>query len=244
MPREKGDSRERSDRAVATRAPDLPAGDEHRTVRGRGASTSVGEAPIAAFSAGRLVGLDGLISLSWALDAVRARASTRKFSRASRLQGSPPPRITYRSPLADSRVFSSPTQQLPHKVKARKEIAAWPLKVKLGAEYDLIAKKFSGHADCHDSLLGGELSFDVLHSNVEYTKRFDLGDVSSIGIRARCDLSNLGSHSGSRTRMDRWDASFGFTIEPKQSRGPLGANTRVSNTRGSGYDVVTEVSLF
>jgi hypothetical protein len=24
----------------------------------------------------------------------------------------------------------------------------------------------------------------------------------------------------------------------------LGANTRVSNTRGSGYDVVTEVSLF
>ena len=118
------------------------------------------------------------------------------------------------------------------------------LKVKLGAEYDLIAKKFSGHADCHDSLLGGELSFDVLHSNVEYTKRFDLGDVSSIGIRARCDLSNLGSHSGSRTRMDRWDASFGFTIEPKQSRGPLGANTRVSNTRGSGYDVVTEVSLF
>ena len=167
-----------------------------------------------------------------------------KLSRASRLQGSPPPRITYRSPLADSRVFSSPTQQLPHKVKARKEIAAWPLKVKLGAEYDLIAKKFSGHADCHDSLLGGELSFDVLHSNVEYTKRFDLGDVSSIGIRARCDLSNLGSHSGSRTRMDRWDASFGFTIEPKQSRGPLGANTRVSNTRGSGYDVVTEVSLF
>jgi hypothetical protein len=126
-------------------------------------------------------------------------------------------------------------------VKARKEIAAWPLKVKLGAEYDLIAKKFSGHADCHDSLLGGELSFDVLHSNVEYTKRFDLGDVSSIGIRARCDLSNLGSHSGSRTRMDRWDASFGFTIEPRQSRGPLGANTRVSNTRGSGYDVVTEV---
>jgi len=116
-------------------------------------------------------------------------------------------------------------------VKARKEIAAWPLKVKLGAEYDLIAKKFSGHADCHDSLLGGELSFDVR-------------DVSSIGIRARCDLSNLGSHSGSRTRMDRWDASFGFTIEPKQSRGPLGANTRVSNTRGSGYDVVTEVSLF
>ena len=242
MPREKGDSRERSDRAVATRAPDPPAGDEHRTVRGRGASTSVGEAPIAAFSAGRLVGLDGLISLSWALDAVRACASTRKFSRASRLQGSPPPRITYRSPLADSRVFSSPTQQLPHKVKARKEIAAWPLKVKLGAEYDLIAKKFSGHADCHDSLLGGELSFDVLHSNVEYTKRFDLGDVSSIGIRARCDLSNLGS--GSRRTSDRWDASFGFTIEPKQSRGPLGANTRVSNTRGSGYDVVTEVSLF
>jgi hypothetical protein len=90
MPREKDDSRERSDRAVATRAPDLPAGDEHRTVRGRGASTSVGEAPIAAFSAGRLVGLDGLISLSWALDAVRARAS--------RLQGSPPPRITHRSP--------------------------------------------------------------------------------------------------------------------------------------------------
>lgn len=79
MPREKGDSRERSDRAVATRAPDPPAGDEHRTVRGRGASTSVGEAPIAAFSAGRLVGLDGLISLSWALDAVRARASTRKY---------------------------------------------------------------------------------------------------------------------------------------------------------------------
>jgi hypothetical protein len=76
MPREKDDSRERSDRAVATRAPDLPAGDEHRTVRGRGASTSVGEAPIAAFSAGRLVGLDGLISLSWALDAVRARGST------------------------------------------------------------------------------------------------------------------------------------------------------------------------
>ena len=127
-------------------------------------------------------------------------------------------------------------------MKARKEIAAWPLKVKLGAEYDLIAKKFSGHADCHDSLLGGELSFDVLHSNVEYTKRFDLGDVSSIGMRSRCYLSNLGS--GSRRTSDRWDASFGFTIEPKQSRGPLGANTRVSNTRGSGYDVVTEVSLF
>ena len=244
MPREKDDSRERSDRAVATRAPDPPAGDEHRTVPGRGASTSVGEAPIAAFSAGRLVGLDGLISLSWALDAVRAHASIRKA-----LPRLSPPRIAPAKDhlsfsVADSRVFSSPTQQLPHKVKARKEIAAWPLKVKLGAEYDLIAKKFSGHADCHDSLLGGELSFDVLHSNVEYTKRFDLGDVSSIGIRARCDLSNLGSHSGTRTRMDRCDASFGFTIEPKQSRGPLGANTPVSNTRGSGYDVVTEVSLF
>ena len=187
------------------------------------------------------MGLDGLISLSWALDAVRARASTRKaLPRLSPPCESSPP-VTHRSPIADSRVFSSPPQQLPHKVKARKEIAAWPLKVKLGAEYDLIAKKFSGHADCHDSLLGGELSFDVLHSNVEYTKRFDLGDVSSIGIRARCDLSNLGS--GSRRTSDRWDASFGFTIEPKQSRGPLGANTRVSNTRGSGYDVVTEVPV-
>ena len=96
-------------------------------------------------------------------------------------------------------------------MKARKEIQAWPLKVKLGAEYDLVAKKFQGHADCHDSLLGGELSFDILHSNVEYTKRFDLGEVSSIGVRARCDLSNLGSHG---RRADRgWDASLGFTIE-------------------------------
>ena len=131
--------------------------------------------------------------------------------------------------------------QLPHKVKARKEIQAWPLKVKLGAEYDLVAKKFQGHADCHDSLLGGELSFDILHSNVEYTKRFDLGEVSSIGVRARCDLSNLGSPG---RRADRgWDASLGFTIEPKRTHGPLGANTRVSNTRGSGYDIVTEVPV-
>ncbi len=126
-------------------------------------------------------------------------------------------------------------------MKARKEIQAWPLKVKLGAEYDLVAKKFQGHADCHDSLLGGELSFDILHSNVEYTKRFDLGEVSSIGVRARCDLSNLGSPG---RRADRgWDASLGFTIEPKRTHGPLGANTRVSNTRGSGYDIVTEVPV-
>ena len=36
-------------------------------------------------------------------------------------------------------------------------------------------KDFTATAECHDSVLGGEFSLDVLHKSVEYAKRFDLG---------------------------------------------------------------------
>ena len=73
---------DRGDRALVARAPDPPAPADARRddaarsgrqgVRARRRRRLRRDAPMAAFSAGRLVGLDGLLSLSWALDAVRA----------------------------------------------------------------------------------------------------------------------------------------------------------------------------
>ena len=39
-------------------------------------------------------------------------------------------------------------------------------------------KDFTATAECHDSVLGGEFSLDVLHKSVEYAKRFDLGELA------------------------------------------------------------------
>lgn len=43
-------------------------------------------------------------------------------------------------------------------------------------EYDIKEKDFTATAECHDAVLGGEFTFDVLHKSVEYAKRFDLGE--------------------------------------------------------------------
>lgn len=109
----------------------------------------------------------------------------------------------------------------------------WPLRLKVGGEYDLKEQDFKATAECHDAVLGGEFSFDVMHSSVEYAKRFDLGGVSQLALKGRCNLGD---------GRERWDASFGFVIEPKASAGPLGVSTHVSNTT-KGYDVVTEIPV-
>ena len=44
-----------------------------------------------------------------------------------------------------------------------------------GGEYNVKDRNFTATAECHDSVLGGEFSLDVLHKSVEYAKRFDLG---------------------------------------------------------------------
>ena len=64
---------------------------------------------------------------------------------------------------------------------------------------------------------------DILH----------LGGVSQLALRGRCNLGE--GH-------DRWDASFGFVIEPRASAGPMGVSTHLSNTT-KGYDIVTEVPV-
>ena len=90
-------------------------------------------------------------------DSTGSSRSPGRSTRCARYARTPPrlrpgPRPTTTAPR--SSVIEQPTTahnefsprpvstQLPHKVKARKEIQAWPLKVKLGAEYDLVAKKF------------------------------------------------------------------------------------------------------
>ena len=71
----------------------------------------------------------------------------------------------------------------------------WPLKFRLGAEYDVQANDVTATAECRDAFLGGEVTLDVLHRSVEYSKRFDLGGVSQIALRGRCDLGDLGGGS-------------------------------------------------
>jgi hypothetical protein len=53
--------------------------------------------------------------------------------------------------------------------------------------------------------------------------------VSQLALKGRCNLGE---------GQERWDASFGFVIEPKASAGPLGVTTQVSNTT-KGFDVTT-----
>lgn len=124
----------------------------------------------------------------------------------------------------------------------------WPLKFRLGAEYDVQANDVTATAECRDAFLGGEVTLDVLHRSVEYSKRFDLGGVSQIALRGRCDLGDLGggsrggkSSSGLSSLARRFDASFGFVIEPKAAE-VRGIGTTVSSTT-KGYDVVAEIPL-
>lgn len=56
-----------------------------------------------------------------------------------------------------------------------------------------------------------------------------LGGVSQLALKGRCNLGE---------GQDRFDATFGFVIEPKASAGPMGVSTHVSNTT-RGYDVRT-----
>ena len=161
----------------------------------------------------------------------------------------------------------------------------WPLRIKLGGVYDLKDQNFNATAECHDAVLGGEVSFDVLHKSVEYSKLFDLGEgvmarthrhcemhgplflllrmtgmfyastlfsvsltvckhttptlslraggVSQLALRGRCDMGE---------GRDRWDASFGFVIEPKVSTSRTGVSTHVANTT-NGFDIMAEVPL-
>jgi hypothetical protein len=136
----------------------------------------------------------------------------------------------------------------------RKRVDAWPLRVRVQAEYDLKARTYDLGAECHDALLGGEITVDLLHSAVEYVKRFDLGGSSRIALKGRCDVSR-GGGGGGGSFADRFDASFGFVIEAKRDivgngsdgsysrdgsyRNPI---TTVSST-AKGYDVRAELPL-
>ena len=122
-------------------------------------------------------------------------------------------------------------------MKVRKTLEAWPLRLRLGAEYDLRANEVAATAECRDTILGGEFTLDVLHRAVEYRKQFDLGGVSQVALKGRCDLSNLGASGADR--RDRLDVSFGFVIEPKVTEvSGVGAHFS-STTRGP--DVITEI---
>ena len=149
--------------------------------------------------------------------------------------------------------------QFPHKVKVRKTLDAWPLTFKAGAEYDRVRNELNATAECRDAFLGGEFSVDVLHKAVEYSKTFDLGGVSRVSLRGRCDVGGLGAPFArlvpSRkkktrkrlvddrpTRGDGWNASFGFTVEPSVRETSRGVRTELVGTTG-GYDVSTEVPV-
>ena len=75
----------------------------------------------------------------------------------------------------------------------RKTLDAWPLTFKAGAEYDRVRNELNATAECRDAFLGGEFSVDVLHKAVEYSKTFDLGGVSRVSLRGRCDVGGLGA---------------------------------------------------
>lgn len=124
-------------------------------------------------------------------------------------------------------------------MKVRKTLEAWPLRLRLGAEYDLRANEVTATAECRDTILGGEFTLDVLHRAVEYRKQFDLGGVSQVALKGRCDLSNLGASGADR--RDRLDVSFGFVIEPKVTE-VSGVSAHFSSTT-RGYDVITEIPL-
>lgn len=149
--------------------------------------------------------------------------------------------------------------QFPHKVKVRKTLDAWPLTFKAGAEYDRVRNELNATAECRDAFLGGEFTLDVLHRAVEYSKTFDLGGVSRVSLRGRCDVGGLGAPlagfvPGRRkkkhrrplddrpNRGDGWNASFGFTVEPSVRETSRGVRTELVGTTG-GYDVSTEVPV-
>lgn len=157
-----------------------------------------------------------------------------------------------------------PNIQFPHKVKVRKTLTLWPLTFTGGVQYDVPLNELSATAECRDAFLGGEFSVDVLHKAVEYRKSFDLGGVSQISLRGRCDVGDVGSFGmpsfGRRRRSSQrltngdstrpWNCSFGFVVEPTSFTGSGGSKRGMgkgfkASCLGTtdGYDVVTEVPL-
>ena len=126
--------------------------------------------------------------------------------------------------------------------------------------YDIPLNELSATAECRDAFLGGEFSVDVLHKAVEYSKTFDLGGVSQISLRGRCDVGDFGAipmlsmRKKKKRSIDslskQWNASFGFTVEPKSfdNKGQRLSN-RLGRLKAScqgtqqGYDVITEIPL-
>ena len=261
------------------------------------------------FSSGSIDAANGILALSWGLEAVRrvsrrgrrwtprpsSHHALRRFC-TSRLihsshrpvtkhkRGTPPnqparghgdacdgrsSRVHTISSSTPSDPFTHiypkpPNIQFPHKVKVRKTLTLWPLTFTGGVQYDVPLNELSATAECRDAFLGGEFSVDVLHKAVEYRKSFDLGGVSQISLRGRCDVGDVGSFGmpsfGRRRRSSQrltngdstrpWNCSFGFVVEPTSFTGSGGSKRGMgkgfkASCLGTtdGYDVVTEVPL-
>ena len=50
-------------------------------------------------------------------------------------------------------------------MKVRKTLEAWPLRLRLGAEYDLRANEVAATAECRDTILGGEFTLETSTHN-------------------------------------------------------------------------------
>ena len=198
----------------------------------------------------------------------RARSVTRNARRCHDENAHPRSRgfslrfLTRRAPrvLHPSREKTRTSEnQFPHKVKVRKTLDVWPLTFKAGAEYDRVRNELNATAECRDAFLGGEFTVDVLHKAVEYSKTFDLGGVSRVSLRGRCDVGVLGAPFGAfarrkkKKKSDRLvddrargdgglNASFGFTVEPSVRESRNGVRTELVGTT-AGYDVSTKVPV-
>jgi hypothetical protein len=132
----------------------------------------------------------------------------------------------------------------------------WPLTFKAGLEYDRFLKEVNATAECRDAFFGGEFSLDALHRAVEYSKTFDVGGVTQITLKGRCDVGDLftpsagagvgnrkGSGSGASGGDGGWNASFGFSVEPKVTEhSKTGVKGSFIGTK-HGYDVICEAPL-
>jgi len=118
--------------------------------------------------------------------------------------GSPEREPIIHTTLVNGLRFSWAPQKVPSKVKLRKKINLWPLRLTLGADYDVQKKEWEGVCSCKDKLLGGRLSINIPQKHFDYRKSISVGGTSVLSFRSACTYTEAGM----------WRTSIGVVMEP------------------------------
>lgn len=83
------------------------------------------------------------------------------------------------------------SDDMPQKIRLRKRITAWPLRLTLHADYSRRLRGFQYGFTCTDVVLKGSVHLDVQSQQLQYRKLFNVGNGAALAVTAGCHVGGL-----------------------------------------------------